>query len=500
MNKNLSMLRYSTKAKLLVAHLFICLGLSGCPIVATSSVNVAATTCSTSIVELKTSGAWVAFSHAPWLRLSQAHGYGNSTIEIKCDENASGYDRTAAVTIRADDPLAFLEDFLLRISSGGGTAGSDIIKLMLLPQTSVAVVQAHNVFSGLEFDERTIPLHGYTGGGTLTVADLNNDCSPDLIVSYATANAISVLLGDGFGNFGPEKETPIESGAEPIGVEVADLNGDGLMDIVTANYKSYNSSILFGKGDGEFQIGPPLSLGGFHPTGLACGDIDEDGKPDAVFLYQSCDWADFFLGKRDGSFLFKMTETGVAGYEPFLIDLNRDGHLDMVSAGEARGTSFCISKGTGGGSFADPDFTRIDSIDYPSLESVGDFDNDGILDLIIASGAANGGQYLLRGKINPFNPSRYEVESPTYLDDGNGSAVSGDFNGDSYLDVAVSSFYEAKVVIHTGDGHGLFTNKHEISVGSAPDNITTNDFNHDGRPDLAVLNTSSGFISILLHK
>ncbi|HEY1769219.1 MAG TPA: VCBS repeat-containing protein [Chthoniobacterales bacterium] len=86
------------------------------------------------------------------------------------------------------------------------------------------------------FDQKTIP----TGKGPrfIAVADLNHDHKPDLIVANAESGTLTILLGDGRGDFVASKASPILAGHLPNDIAVADMNRDGNLDLVIANHQS----------------------------------------------------------------------------------------------------------------------------------------------------------------------------------------------------------------------------------------------------------------------
>jgi hypothetical protein len=131
----------------------------------------------------------------------------------------------------------------------------------------------------------TFHLKGYyqTGLESLftTIADLNHDGKPDLVVASAFNQGIEVLMGNGDGTFkAPVPYSTDSFGAAPDATVVADFNMDGIPDIAVALYEG--PVLLFlGNGDGTFQ--PPVSgtgSGGAGGTSLVVGDFNNDGAPD----------------------------------------------------------------------------------------------------------------------------------------------------------------------------------------------------------------------------
>jgi hypothetical protein len=113
----------------------------------------------------------------------------------------------------------------------------------------------------------------------VAVADLNGDGIPDLVIANAAAGTVSVLLGIGDGTFAPQRTFP--AGPAPIAVAVADLTGDGRPDLVVADAAAGTVSVLLGNGDGSFQTQHTFAVGS-DPSSVAVADLSGDGIPDLV--------------------------------------------------------------------------------------------------------------------------------------------------------------------------------------------------------------------------
>ena len=115
----------------------------------------------------------------------------------------------------------------------------------------------------------------------LTLADINRDGRPDLVMSHAGSPAITVLLNSGGGRFAPAPGSPFSAGAEAFEVQVADINSDGKPDLLAATGSAIG--VWAGDGGGRFTpaLGSPFRAGpgAYH---FAVRDINEDGKPDLV--------------------------------------------------------------------------------------------------------------------------------------------------------------------------------------------------------------------------
>ena len=162
----------------------------------------------------------------------------------------------------------------------------------------------------------------------VVVADVNGDGISDILTANRSDNSVSVLLGNRDGSF-QTRET-FGTGRLPISVAVADLNGDGKPDIVTANYTGSNVSVLFGNGDGTFQTHVDL------PAGNACydvkvADLNGDGIPDIIVTNKDDNTVGVILGEGKGVFA-PMAALPVASgpYEVVVKDLDGNGVPDLV--------------------------------------------------------------------------------------------------------------------------------------------------------------------------
>src|SRR5262249_24081677 len=153
-------------------------------------------------------------------------------------------------------------------------------------------------------------------------------------------NYVSILFGNGDGTF----RTPVNysTGAGPRIVKVADLNGDGILDLAVTNTGSNNVSILLGNPDGTFKAAMNYAVGG-NPATVAVGDLNGDGKLDLAVSYrpdcfgEASGSVSLLLGNGDGTFnpggtlQMSYDGSGCAGPTdplPVLIaDLNGDGRM-----------------------------------------------------------------------------------------------------------------------------------------------------------------------------
>jgi hypothetical protein len=165
---------------------------------------------------------------------------------------------------------------------------------------------------------------------SVTVADVNGDGHPDLVVTNIISNTVSVLLGNGDGSFRSSLNFPIFA---PTFVAVGDVNGDGRPDlIVGVSSQDSNIGVLLGNGDGTFQAAR-LFRAGTEPYSVALADLNGDGHPDMIVANSFSNNVSVLLGNGDGT--FQNAENFSAGVRPdslAVIDLNGDGEADIVTA------------------------------------------------------------------------------------------------------------------------------------------------------------------------
>jgi hypothetical protein len=159
------------------------------------------------------------------------------------------------------------------------------------------------------------------------VADVNGDGLPDLLVANSTAmgagNA-SVLLGTATG-FAPHVGYPI--GLMPSSIIATDLRGNGVLDLVVANHDGNSVSVLLGKGDGTFQAKTDAPVAAL-PSAVIAADVNGDQKLDLVVTNQGDRSVSVLLGNGDGSFQAKLPDNAPTALA--VVDVAVDGVPDLI--------------------------------------------------------------------------------------------------------------------------------------------------------------------------
>ncbi|HEY3990553.1 MAG TPA: VCBS repeat-containing protein [Acidobacteriaceae bacterium] len=301
----------------------------------------------------------------------------------------------------------------------------------------------------------------------ISIADVNHDRNPDIAVANADSGTVTVLLGDGRGQFQEAAGSPFAAGHLPNDIAIADMNGDGNPDLVIADHQSPFITILLGDGRGRFRPAPgsPVDVRSHpHPHGVVVADFNGDGHPDAVTDSWGTNQIELLLGDGKGGLRTpgKYFGTGRRPYERLRsADFNGDGLPDLVTTNLDDGT-VTILLGDGKGDFRNASGSPFAAGAKPWQVAVDDVDRDGKADLVIIpyerdiAEPSQNAVTILRGDGNGgFKPM---ADSPLALRGCHGpnSVTAGDLYGNGRQDVVVSCAESRNLVIFESDGEGHF--------------------------------------------
>lgn len=371
----------------------------------------------------------------------------------------------------------------------------------------------------------------YSSGGfntnSVVMADVNGDGIPDLVVvnecasscvPFSGTGTVAVLLGNGDGTFQTAVTYGTGGGYQPDALAVADVNGDGKLDLVVANNCSDDGcnagsvAVLLGYGDGTFQAATTFPQAGTGPNWIAVGDVNGDGKLDLMVL-DACSNPNnqfcgsnvaVFLGNGDGTFQPAVTfDTGPGALLMGLAvaDVNGDGKLDALvgSSGNGFGVttgSVGVFLGNGDGTFQNPVSYSSGAYEANSM-AVADVNGDSKLDLLVANsvgcGAAPGPDpclsVLLGNGDGTFQNAAIFDSVP-----GSNSIHAADINADGRLDAVLAGGSPLSAML--GNGNGTF--QAATVFGSGQSGLSSvADVNRDGKPDFIALAQSA--VSIVLN-
>jgi hypothetical protein len=322
-----------------------------------------------------------------------------------------------------------------------------------------------------------------TGIQTVT-ADLNGDGIPDLITVVQDGGVVFVSLGLGNGLYGAPVAYP--SGlTDAFGLAVGDMNHDGKPDVVVSGI---GVSVMLGGGDGTLESPSVYALSSYALGPPGIGDFAGKGNPGVAVVTQGggtngAATVGILLGNGDGTLQPEVVTQAseIVGYQLAVGDINHDGKADVVAIGEVTGfgndTGITVFLSNGDGTLTvkpDPDGNPVSNYFYQC--------NAQNLCVFLSS-------YPTGGALGGFGPAAPSV-------------TLADINGDGNLDLVFSSpcmvsgcSYAGFIDWYPGAGDGTFADYLDVGVQQEPDanylGVAVADVNGDGKPDL-IASTLSG--------
>ena len=333
--------------------------------------------------------------------------------------------------------------------------------------------------------------------GGVAVGDLNHDGHQDFIVSEMNGSSVWVLLGLGDGNLASAVAYGV--GGSPDKVVMADFNGDGHVDVASANGDG-TVSIILGRGDGTFGAAQNLLLGQ-NLGDLLVADLNADENVDLVVFQRYPSMVTVvtvLLGDGSSGFLAPKTQTipvGPMGGREILVtgDFFGDGHLDLLTA--TSDDTVVIGQGLGDGNFFKP-FDLAPSFpagNFPENIFTGDFDGDGQIDVAVTNYTDGVIDVLLAQQGGGFlAPVTYPVGQGAAWVDGS------DLNGDGQIDLVVANWDAGTICVLMGQSSGAFAAAVTYYSGDGARHVKVADINGDDLMDAIVVNADYSNVAIFI--
>ncbi len=291
-----------------------------------------------------------------------------------------------------------------------------------------------------------------SGNASTSIADVNKDAKDDLVVTNpcgtggeCTSGSVGVLLGNGDGTFQPAM-TYGSGGYVDTSVAVADVNHDGNPDLVVANTCADNLcgddglvGVLFGNGDGTFQAALIYGSGGRFAQSVAVADVNGDGRLD--ILAANGGSIGVLLGNGDGTFQAAVTYESVDSHRVIVVaDVDGDTNPDIVVPSYTS-HSVDVLLGNPDGTFRTPISSDTGGVEAAAV-AVADGNGDGALDALALSSCADFN--CVTGTVSVLLGNADGTFQPAVFYDSGGnlplSIAVADVNGDTKPDVVVANF------------------------------------------------------------
>jgi hypothetical protein len=369
----------------------------------------------------------------------------------------------------------------------------------------------------------SLPVHYSTVKGTecIRIADFNNDGFNDIVLtnsgtfygfgddpeSWDWGNSISVFLNNGDGTF--QQQPEIITSLHPRGLEVADFDNDGFIDIAVANFgrpatPGNTITILKNNGAGNFAVQHTITVPNF-PFKVSAGKINNDNLIDLFVSHESSERT--ILINNGNGFNSPVPFGGIRpsaynlGTKVDVIDIDNDGDGDLIFFNSWGGSTNRINiyKNDGNGNFS-----NYEEYNYtPWLGSgdqcyYSDINNNGWLDIIAASlnGQSGRGFFVFESNgTGGFLPARVYSSGM-----GSSTVLCDDVNMDGFKDVLVVD-YSMSINVHLNKGDATFPTSPFYQIEGSSEDIEAGDINLNGHIDI-ITSSDDGVatdISVLLN-
>jgi flagellin len=383
----------------------------------------------------------------------------------------SEYNRILAVTQYNGNSLLSGNGYQLSIQAGTDNSSNSVISATLggagITLSTQALLGYGDGTMGSLMQLPTGDFSDAVSGG-----DLNGDGYADL-VSVGDDGYVKVFINNGNGTF--KAVATYDAPFSTYHVTLADTTGTGRLDIIGVS--PWGANVLINNGNGTFLYRAAYNLGGVYASYLNTGDVNKDGKLDFV----TANWGDgtvsVVFGNGNGTFKaatsYLVSATAEA-MELGLVDFNGDGSLD-IAVNDRFNDKVAIALNAGNGTFGA--FTSYASGgNDPNGMITADLNNDGKTDVIVGMEASNSFTVLLSNGNGTFN-APIQTNMP-----GTATWVkSGDIDRDGNIDV-LSAFWNignAQIALGNGDGTFRLCTAYAMSAGISYDNEWI-DLNNDG--------------------
>jgi hypothetical protein len=423
-----------------------------------------------------------------------------NAVSLRLGNGQGGFVPPAAPLL-AEIPVGS-QPFLLDVADINLDGNPDIVTATTAPALSVRFGNGRGGFNGTGTTALALR------PAALVLRDVNEDMTPDLLMTYSAANRargrVLVRLGNGLGQFAGTTDVAVD--ALPGSVIVSDVNRDGHVDLVTSNRSDYgydNRTVSVRLGDGtgrfagftDFILGTGGNAADALTAPISLADANADGNLDLFSVSRghtatgggiSTMGVSVRFGDGRGSFTGNIEVEASPGpiggqgdvYGVAAGDVNRDGNMDFVTA-NAQSSTVSIRLGNGRNGF-----TALPDISLPAGSAykvaLGDVNNDDNLDFVTANYGANSFSVYWGTGTGAFAPAA-TIPLPT---EGPYGVFLSDVNNDGNLDLLAPTYWTYRVVVRLGNGQGGFTGTQEIPLSARDLQMAVVDFNNDGFVDV----------------
>jgi hypothetical protein len=341
-------------------------------------------------------------------------------------------------------------------------------------------------------------------GSSMAAGDVNGDAVSDLLV--VTDKHLLVFFGRRNRTWTDQPDAFTDLPTKVSELALGDLDKDGAADVVLADHESYDVAVWLGRGDGHFTAAagsPFVAREGEQPHthGLAVADVNGDGQLDIVTANNDDGDVSLLIGDGKGSFERAAQSPFACGKGPYPIaasDINGDGCADILvpnSVPDPDVKSLVILLGSSSGELTPAQNSPLVCDATVWYAASGDLNGDKMPDIVAThSEGGSGATIFLNAGEGKFSAA---PGSPLEFGHGAWGVEIVDMNRDGHADLAVASDTSIRVML--GDGAGRFRPAagSPFRTGKGAWRLVVADFNGDGKPDVATRCVEANRVEIL---
>src|ERR1017187_4122519 len=283
-------------------------------------------------------------------------------------------------------------------------------------------------------------------------------------------------------------------GSGPNSVAAADVNGDGKMDLISANYYGNSLSVLTNSGSGGFVLSGTYSVG-TYPNVIVTADVNGDGKVDLICPNSGSSTLSVLTNNGSGGFVLSGTyPVGAGPLSVVEMDVNGDGKMELICA-NGSGNTLSVLTNNGSGKLVLAGTYPVGN--GPYFVAAADVSGDGKVDLITANWAGGGGNTLT--VLTNNGSGGFVLASTLIVGSGPRCVATADVNGDGKVDLISANIYGNSLSVLTNNGSGGFVLATNLSGFNVANWVTAADVNGDGRVDLISANGGNLTLSVLTN-
>lgn len=343
------------------------------------------------------------------------------------------------------------------------------------------------------FQRREVFYGLHNGPRAIAVGDVNNDGRPDLITADYFNHQVTVLWNYNSTSGRFQIANSYGTGNGPISVAAGDVNGDGFIDLVTANAESNTVTLLRGNSSASFDRYETANRTdysvGIAPYSVAISDVNRDGRLDLITANITSNNVTVLRGKAGGGFDRADYAAADGPGSVAVGDVNNDGRPDMIT-GNFSNNTLTVLRGNASSGF---DLITYPIAEYANFVKVGDVNGDGRLDLILVNISINSVTVLRGNTAGGFDSTTYGVDTyPT-------SVAVGDVTGDGRVDLITTNVLLNTVTVLRGNDNGGF-DRTDHGVGGGPNSVVVADIDGNQRLDLITANYGENSVTVLFNQ